>query len=120
MIDNKTIIDNLEKRLSTFSVDPKTQNVGRVEKNTDNVIVASGLSKAFMGEIITFNSGAKGFVLNLDEDHVSIILLSGNADVREGEVVKTTGLGLSINASEDLLGRVINPIGEPLDGSPGI
>lgn len=118
MIDNKTIIENLEKRLSTFTANPKTQNVGIVEKNTDGVITASGLSKAFMGEMIDFVDGSQGFILNLDEDHASIILLSSAANVREGESVKTTGKHLTIHASEELLGRVVDPLGASLDGKP--
>ena len=116
MIDNKSIIENLEKRLSNFTADPKTQNVGRVEKNTDGVISASGLTHAFMGEIIEFNDGSTGFILNLDEDSASIILLSGGKDVKEGDTVKTTGKSLTITVSEQLLGRVINAMGLPLDG----
>lgn len=120
MIDNKDIIANLEKRLSTFTADPKTQNVGRVEKNTDSVITASGLTKAFMGEIIEFADGSTGFILNLDEDSASIILLSGGKNVREGDTVKTTGKSLTITASEALLGRVINPLGKVIDGKAQI
>lgn len=116
MIDNKDIIANLEKRLSTFNNDPKTQNVGRVEKNTDGVITASGLTKAFMGEIIEVGTNSTGFILNLDEDSASIILLSGGKDVTEGDTVKTTGKSLTITASEALLGRVINPLGKTIDG----
>src|SRR5207244_3583362 len=120
MIDNKTIIENLEKRLSSFNADPKTQNVGRVEKNTDGVISASGLTKAFMGEIIDFQDGSTGFILNLDEDNASIILLSGGRNVKEGDTVKTTGKGLTINASESLLGRVVDPLGKAIDGNSSI
>ena len=120
MIDNKTIIEQLEKRLSTFSADPKTQNVGHVEKNTDGVIQASGLSKAFMGEIIEFEDGSTGFILNLDEDNASIIILSGGKHIKEGDLVKATGKSLTINASDSLLGRVVNPQGESLDGKAAI
>jgi F-type H+-transporting ATPase subunit alpha len=120
MINNKTIIENLEKKLSTFSADPKTQNVGKVEKNTDGVITASGLSQAFMGEMIDFPDGSTGFVLNLDEDHTSIVLLSGGQNIKEGDTVKTTGKRLTIEAADELLGRVVNPIGTPLDGKSHI
>jgi len=120
MIDNKTIIENLEKRLSSFTTDAKTQNVGRVEKNTDGVIQASGLTKAFMGEIIDFQDGSRGFILNLDEDNASIILLSGGKNIKEGDTVKTTGKNLTINVSENMLGRVVNPQGDPLDGKTSI
>ena len=120
MIDNKTIIENLEKRLSSFTSNPKTQNVGAVEKNTDGVVSASGLSKAFMGEIVEFEDGTRGTILNLDEDQASIILFNNGETIQEGQSVKTTGKHLTIPASEELLGRVVNPLGVPLDGKPEI
>lgn len=119
MIDSQIIIKNLEKRLSSFGDDPKTQNIGFVEKNTDGVVIASGLSRAAMGEKILFQDGS-GVVLNLDEDSVSIILLGKGDTIKEGDKVRTTGELLSIAASEDLLGRVINPLGDPLDGKARI
>lgn len=116
MIDSKDIIAGLEKRLMTFGTDKKTQNVGTVEKVTDGVIVATGLSKALMGELVEFEGGSSGLILNLNEEYASIILLDRGANLKEGMSVKTTGELLSINVSEDLLGRVINPLGLPLDG----
>lgn len=116
MIDSETIIARLEKRLTTFTSDIKTQNVGVVEKNTDKVITASGLSQATMGERIEFEDGSTGVILNLDEDSVSIILLTGGEKVKEGQVVKATGKLLTVNAADELLGRVIDPLGNPLDG----
>ncbi len=118
MQNSEDIIKNLEKKLSTFNSSSTEKNVGTVEKNTDGVILASGLSKAMMGEIVAFENGAKGVILNLDEDSVSIILLDNSKDIKEGDEVKTTGVLLSIDASEELLGRVINPLGVPLDGKP--
>ncbi len=120
MINNKAIIENLEKRLSSFDSNPKTQNVGVVEKNTDGVVSASGLSKAFMGEIIEFEDGTRGTILNLDEDQASIILFNNGQTIQEGQSVKTTGRHLTIEASDELLGRVVNPLGIPLDGKPEI
>ena len=119
-ISENQIIENLEKRLMSFDLDKSTKNVGKVERITDGVVVASGLSDAFMGEIISFEEGSLGFILNLEEDNVSIILLGGGENLREGDSAKTTGKLLSINASEDLLGRVVNPLGEPLDGKSRI
>lgn len=120
MIDEKNIIDTLERNLMTWGKDPKTHNVGTVEKNTDGVIVASGLSQATMGEMVKFENGVSGVILNLDEDYVSIILLGDGSAIKEGDKVTRTEEMLSINASEDLLGRVINPIGEALDGKAAI
>lgn len=120
MTDSQHIFEELEKKLSSFSLDSKTQNVGVVEKNTDGVIIASGLSKAFMGEIMVFEDGSLGVVLSLLQDLVSIILFNQGENIKEGNTVKTTGKLLTINASGELLGRVINPLGEPLDGKPKI
>lgn len=116
MINSEDIIKQLEKGLSTFNLDPKLQNVGEVQKNTDGVIVASGLSKASMGELVAFDDGTEGVILNLDEDTVSIILLGSGKEIKEGDRIKTTGRLLSVNVSEDYLGRVVNPLGVPLDG----
>ncbi len=120
MIDSEEIIKNLEQRLSTFEYSSRTKNVGKVEKITDGVVVASGLSEAFMGEQVIFEDKTTGVILNLDEDSVSIILLGSGRRIKEKDSVRTTGKILSINASEDLLGRVVNPLGEPLDGKAKI
>ncbi|MEK7534366.1 MAG: F0F1 ATP synthase subunit alpha [Patescibacteria group bacterium] len=120
MIDNENIIKKLEERLMTFGEDLRVKNIGRVIKNTDGVIVASGLSQARIGEIVHFEEGTTGVVLNLEEDYVSIILLGKGETIKEGNEVKTSGTILSIDASDALLGRVINPLGEPLDGKPKI
>lgn len=116
MIDNKSIIAQLEKRLMTFGADKASQNVGKIERLSDGIVVASGLSKAFMGEIVVFSDNSTGVVLNLDEDAVAISLLTGGENLREGDRVKTTGNVMGIQASEELLGRVVDPLGNPLDG----
>jgi F-type H+-transporting ATPase subunit alpha len=120
MINSKNILKQLENDLMTFEGNPRLQNVGKVEKNTDGVIIASGLSKATMGEQVVFENGEQGVVLNLTQDNASIILLGSADKIREGHTVKTTGKSLSINASDDLLGRVVDPIGLPIDGKAKI
>lgn len=120
MIDSQDIIKKLEDRLKKFDEDGSKENVGIVQTNQDGVISCSGLSKVGMGEIVEFEKGGKGLVFNLDEDSVSIILLDANLGIREGDVVKKTGKILSVEASDELLGRVVSPLGAPLDGKPGI
>lgn len=120
MIDSNDIIEKLEKRLRTFGQEPKMQNVGKIEKITDEVVIASGLSLVKMGEIVLFKNGAEGVILNLAEDNVSIIVLSPTEDLREGDTVKSSGRMLGINASKELLGRVVDPRGNPLDGKSKI
>ena len=115
MIDNDRIIEELEEKLMTLSGDSKSQNVGIVMKNTDGIIIASGLSRALMGEKILFEDGNIGMVLNLDEDSASIMLLGEASGVKEGDSLKTSGQMLGIDVSEDLLGRVVDPLGNPLD-----
>lgn len=126
MPQNKTTINaddvlkQLENRLHTFSGAQGAENVGTVEKFFDGVATISGLSKAKMGELIEFSNKSTGVVLNLDEDYVSVILLDRAIDLKEGDSAKTTGRLLSIQVNEELLGRVVNPLGLPLDGKPEI
>jgi len=120
MIDNDKIIGELEKKLMTFGGTSKTQNVGVVIKNTDGVIVASGISRAVMGEKVIFKNGSIGTILNLDEDNASIILLGEASKIKEGDTLKTSGQMLGIDVSEELLGRIIDPLGNPLDDRPKI
>lgn len=120
MIDSNDIIKQLEKRVKGFTYDAKMQNIGIVEINHDGVVAASGLSQAVMGEKVLFKNNISGVVFDLDEDRVSIILLDQATDIKEGDTVKTTGELLGIKVSEELLGRVVNPLGVPLDGRPEI
>jgi len=114
------VIKQLEQRLHTFSGTTGAENVGTVEKFYDGVATISGLSKAKMGELIEFSNKSTGVVLNLDEDYVSVILLDRATDLKEGDTAKTTGRLLSIKVNEELLGRVVNPLGLPLDGKPAV
>ena len=116
MITSEEILKQLENKLSAFENNSKMQNVGVVEKSNDGVVAVSGLSQAVMGEQVTFESGSRGLILNLDEDYASIILLDPGSTIQEGEKVSRTEKLLTVTASEDLLGRVINPLGIPLDG----
>lgn len=120
MIDSERIIKQLEKRLARFDEDVKVQNVGKVYKNIDGVVLATGLSRVGIGEIVNFEDGTKGVAISLDEDYVSIILLDLKGKINEGSAIRTSGKILSIDVSEDLLSRVINPMNEPLDGKPKI
>lgn len=120
MIDNDKIIQDLEKKLMTYGGNSRTQNIGTVVRNTDGVIVASGLSRAVMGEKVIFKDGNTGTILNLDEDSASIMLLGEPSSIKEGDTLKTTGQMLGIDVSEELLGRVIDPLGNSLDGKPKI
>ncbi len=119
-INDESILKQIERNLMDFSSDVKVQNVGKVEKNTDGVITSTGLTQAGIGEEVEFENGVMGMILGLDEDYASIIVLGEGNSISEGSTVKRTGRILSINVHDSILGRVINPIGLPLDGKPEI
>ena len=90
--------------------------VGKVLEIGDGVARIYGLSKAMAGEMLEFNSGAVGVVFNLEENSVGAVVLGDYLDVKEGEEVRTTGRLLSVPVGEAMVGRVVDPLGRPLDG----
>jgi F-type H+-transporting ATPase subunit alpha len=120
MITSEEILKQLENKLGAFESNSNMQNVGTVEKSNDGVVAVSGLSQAVMGEQVAFENGSRGLILNLDEEYASVILLDPGSNIREGDKVSRTEKLLTITASEELLGRVINPLGIPLDGKKEI
>jgi F-type H+-transporting ATPase subunit alpha len=117
-MDARELIRRIEDRLSGMQARPETANVGRVVALGDGIVKADGLSRAGFGERVEFEDGSSGLVLNLDEDFASILTLAETSGVREGMQVRTTGKILSLEVSQELLGRVIDPFGNPLDGKP--
>ncbi len=110
------LLKQIEEKLFSVEVSPELVNQGIVDTVGDGTVRATGLSKVGFGEEVEFEDGSRGLVFNLDEDYVSIILLSDARDITEGMKVKTTGKVLGVMVSEELIGRVINPLQVPLDG----
>ncbi len=98
--------------------EPVIENAGSVMQVGDGVALVSGLSDAFIGEVVQFEAGLEGFVLSLGSGFVGVVLLGEDKDVREGDLVKRTGRVLSVPFTPHLLGRVIDPLGNPVDGKP--
>lgn len=115
MKNAQDILRELENKLNKYDDKFSVSNIGIVQKNTDGVITASGLTHAQMGEIVEFESQEQGVILNLNEDNVSIILLGNSDKIKEKDKVESTGKLLSINVSEKILGRIVDPLGNPLD-----
>jgi len=90
--------------------------VGTVLQVSDGVARIYGLNNAEANELLEFDNGMKAIVMNLEEDNVGAVLLGPTDEIKEGFVVKRTGRVASINVNESMLGRVINPLGEPIDG----
>lgn len=110
------LIQQIENKLLTIDTTPSVANIGVVQNVGDGIIQASGLSLSGYNEEVEFENGVRGLVLNLNEDSTSIALLSNATDIKEGDTVKTTGKILGLHVSEKLLGRVVDAVGNPLDG----
>ncbi|WP_341665447.1 F0F1 ATP synthase subunit alpha [Blattabacterium cuenoti] len=106
----------LKKELSNFQFESKLSEFGVIVQIGDGVVRSFGLNSAFYGELVEFQNGIKGMVLNLEEDHVSIVLLSSSKNLKEGDIVKKTGKIFSIKVGENMLGRVVDILGNPIDG----
>lgn len=114
-VKNIELVSLLEKALSQHPQE-YPEEVGTVIKVGDGICKIYGLKDAILGEVIEFESGGKGIILDLDEDFVSAALLEGMNLVLEQDLAKRTKQVFSIGVGEKLIGRVINPIGIPLDG----
>lgn len=110
------VIDKLKKKMSDFQTSTDTSEVGVVASIADGIAKVSGLSGCKASELLTFESGATGLALNLEEDTIGAIILGEYTKVREGEQVKRTNEILSIDVSDDIVGRVVDGLGKVIDG----
>ncbi len=111
-----TILEDIETQIAGLKTSTSKSNVGVVRDTGDGVARIEGLSDVMLNEMIEFSSGVFGLALNLEETEVGAIILGDTTKVMEGDEVKTTGRLLSVPVGKALLGRVVNTIGEPLDG----
>ena len=111
------ISDLLKQQIQGFSDEASITNVGQVIGIGDGVATVYGLSQAMQSELVEFTkSGTQGLVLNLGEDTVSVIIMGDYTTIEEGDEVRTTGAISSVAVGDGLLGRVVNALGEPIDG----
>ncbi len=106
----------LREELSNFKTEAELEEVGTVLQVGDGVARIYGLSNAQAGELLEFENGDNALVLNLEEDNVGVVLFSDTEDIREGDTIKRTGRIASVMVGEQLLGRVIDMLGKPIDG----
>ena len=106
----------LKKQLQGFKTGIELEEVGSVLQVGDGIARIHGLSKVQVNELVEFDGGVMGIILNLEEDNVGAVLLGSSELIKEGDTVKRTKRIASINVGEGLLGRIINTIGEPIDG----
>ena len=106
----------LREQLSQARTDAELEEVGTVLTVGDGVARIYGLTQAQAGELIEFETGLRGLVLNLEEDNVGAVLLGDYTDIREGATVKRTGKIAAVEVGDGMLGRVVDTLGKPVDG----
>jgi F-type H+-transporting ATPase subunit alpha len=106
----------LKQQLQGIDTRAQLDEIGTVLQVGDGIARIYGMSNVCSNELIEFSSGVRGIVLNLEEDNVGAVLLGATDKIKEGDTVKRTGRTASINVSEGMLGRIINTLGEPIDG----
>jgi F-type H+-transporting ATPase subunit alpha len=106
----------LRQQLSNSNVEAEMEEVGTVLQVGDGIARVYGLSNVSSGELVEFENGVRAIALNLEEDNVGVVLMGESGDIKEGATVRRTGKIASINVGEGMLGRVVNTLGEPIDG----
>jgi len=106
----------LREQLSNFKTAAQLEEVGTVLQVGDGIARIYGLNNVRAGELVEFDNGLRAIALNLEEDNVGVVMMGESSEIKEGDTVKRTGLIGSIKVGEGLVGRVINTLGEPIDG----
>ncbi len=110
----------LKQQLSGFKTTAELEEVGTVLQVGDGIARVYGLTKSQAGELVEFETGVQAIVLNLEEDNVGVVLLGEGDGIKEGSTVRRTGVIASIEVGEEMVGRVVNPLGMPIDGKGAI
>ena len=106
----------LKQQLGNFNASADLEEIGTVLQVGDGIARVYGLNNVGSGELVEFENGVRAIALNLEEDNVGVVLLGESGTIKEGSKVKRTGQIASIKVGEGLSGRVINTLGEPIDG----
>lgn len=106
----------IKEQIKNYSTRFEVADTGTVIQVADGIARIHGLAKAMQGELLEFTGGVYGMVLNLEEDNVGAVLLGDQKNINEGDVVKTTGRVVEVPVGDAMLGRVVNALGQPIDG----
>lgn len=112
----KELTQALNKKVSGYTVDVNLEEVGIIEKVGDGIATVSGMTGAMAGELVELPDGVEGMVQNLWPDEIGVVLMGGETLIKEGDVVRRTGRIMEIPVGEAMLGRIVNPLGQPIDG----
>ena len=115
-VNSSEISALIKKQIQDFSSKVESNDVGTVITVGDGVALVYGLDKAMLGELVEFPHGIYGMVMNLEEENVGCVLLGNDHEIKEGDLVKRTKRVVEVPVGDGLLGRVVNALGQPLDG----
>jgi F-type H+/Na+-transporting ATPase subunit alpha len=119
-IDTGEIAATLERAARDFAIPLGPEEIGRVIEAGDGIARVDGLPGVMAEEMVLFPNDVYGMAMNLDRDHVGVVILGDYAQIEQGDVVKRTGKVLQVPVGEALLGRVVNPLGQPIDGQGAV
>ena len=120
MINADEIAGILKGQIASYKTGNNESEVGTVIEVGDNIARIYGLESVQQSELVEFPNGLQGIALNLEEDNVGVIILGADTDIKEGQQVRRTGRIVSVPVGEALLGRVVDPLGNPIDGKGAI
>src|SRR5690625_1750069 len=106
----------IKQQIETFDSDIEVSDIGTVIEVGDGIARAHGLDDVMAGELVEFSNGVMGMAQNLEESNVGIVILGPYLEIKEGQDVRRTGRIMQVPVGEELLGRVVNPLGQPIDG----
>ncbi|MFA1822707.1 F0F1 ATP synthase subunit alpha [Virgibacillus oceani] len=106
----------IKQQIESFDADIEVSDVGTVIEIGDGIARAHGLDNVMSGELVEFSNGTMGLAQNLEESNVGIVILGPYLEIKEGDEVRRTGRIMEVPVGEELLGRVVNPLGQPIDG----
>ena len=106
----------IKEQIERYATGLEVSDVGTVIQVADGIARIHGLEKAMQGELLEFPGGVYGMVLNLEEDNVGAVLLGDSRNISEKDTVKTTGRVVEVPVGDALIGRVVNALGQPIDG----
>ena len=106
----------LKREIQNFGAEAEVSEVGQVLSVGDGIARVYGLDNVQAGEMVEFPGGIKGMALNLETDNVGVVIFGSDATIKEGDTVKRTGAIVEVPVGKGLLGRVVDPLGNPIDG----
>ncbi|QXK92377.1 F0F1 ATP synthase subunit alpha [Neoehrlichia mikurensis] len=120
MVSSGEVLRIIKEKVESFDNPIKNESIGEVISIKDGIALVYGLEKAKFSEVVVFNNGIHGIILSLEYDTVSVVVFGDDRDIKEGDIVKCTNRLMDVPVGFEMLGRVVDPLGNPIDGEGDI